>query len=198
MKMAKFCKNCGAYISENDAFCTDCGKSTLKTCPKCREQLTAHSKFCPNCGYEIKSSRLPIIIVALAVIAIVAAIAIFPITITSMQEVQVDTFSFNIPNNFEKDPASIIDENNNGIITKSKCWNDSTDFIEIEVLYSKNPKTDMENVNAKMGGQEENLIGHNGYYNEFSDAYSFSFVDNNKLCTVYTSNPDLLTEIELV
>lgn len=46
--MAKFCKNCGAYISENDAFCTDCGKSTLKTCPKCREQLTAHSKFCPN------------------------------------------------------------------------------------------------------------------------------------------------------
>ena len=182
--MTKFCKNCGAYISENDAFCTDCGKSTLKTCP--------------NCGYEIKSSRLPIIIAALAVIAIVAAIVISPITITSMQEVQVDTFTFNIPDNFEEDPASIIDENDNGIITKSKCWNDSTDFIEIEVLYSKNPKTDMENVNAKMGGQEENLIGHNGYYNEFSDAYSFSFVDNNKLCTVYTSNPDLLTEIELV
>ena len=106
MKMAKFCKNCGAYISENDAFCTDCGKSTLKTCPKCREQLTAHSKFCPNCGYEIKSSRLPIIIAALAVIAIVAAITISPITITSMQEVQVDTFTFNIPDNFEENPAS--------------------------------------------------------------------------------------------
>ena len=196
MKMVKFCKNCGAYISVNDAFCTDCGKSTLKTCPKCREQLTAHSKFCPNCGYEIKSSRLPIIIAALAAIAIVAAIAIFPITITSMQEVQVDTFSFNIPNNFEKDPASIIDENNNGIITKSKCWNDSADFIQIEVLYSKNSKINLENAN--MEGRAENLFGYDGYYNEFSDAYSFSFVDNNKLCTVYTSNPDLLTEIELV
>ena len=194
--MTKFCKNCGAYISENDAFCTDCGKSTLKTCPKCREQLTAHSKFCPNCGYEIKSSRLPIIIAALAVIAIVAAIVISPITITSMQEVQVDTFTFNIPDNFEEDPASIIDENDNGIITKSKCWNDSTDFIEIEVLYSKNSKINLENAN--MEGRAENLFGYDGYYNEFSDAYSFSFVDNNKLCTVYTSNPDLLTEIELV
>ena len=196
--MAKFCKNCGAYISENDAFCTDCGKSTLKTCPKCREQLTAHSKFCPDCGYEIKSSRLPIIIAALAAIAIVAAIAIFPITITSMQEVQVDTFSFNIPDNFEEDPASTIDENDKGIITKSKCWNDSADFIQIEVLYSKNSKIDMENVNVNMEGQAENLFGYDGYYNEFSDAYSFSFVVNNKLCTVYTSNPDLLTEIELV
>ena len=194
--MAKFCKNCGAYISENDVFCTDCGKSTLKTCPKCREQLTAHSKFCPNCGYEIKSSKLPIIIAALVVIAIVAAIAISPITITSMQEVQVDTFTFNIPDNFEEDPASIIDENDNGIITKSKCWNDSTDFIEIEVLYSKNSKINLENAN--MEGRAENLFGYDGYYNEFSDAYSFSFVDNNKLCTVYTSNPDLLTEIELV
>lgn len=196
MKMAKFCKNCGAYISENDAFCTDCGKSTLKTCPKCREQLTAHSKFCPNCGYEIKSSRLPIIIAALAVIAIVAAIAIFPITITSMQEVQVDTFSFNIPDNFEEDPASTIDENDKGTIIKSKCWNDSADFIQIEVVYSKNSKIDMENAN--MEGRAENLFGYDGYYNEFSDAYSFSFVDNNKLCTVYASNPDLLTEIELV
>jgi len=194
--MAKFCKNCGAYINENDAFCTDCGKSTLKTCPKCREQLTAHSKFCPNCGYEIKSSRLPIIIAALAVIAIVAAIAIFPITITSMQEVHVDTFSFNIPDNFEEDPASTIDENDKGTITKSKCWNDSTDFIQIEVLYSKNSKINLENANMK--GQAENLFGHDGYYNEFSDAYSFSFIDNNKLCTVYASNPDLLTEIELV
>ena len=168
--MAKFCKNCGAYISENDAFCTDCGKSTLKTCPKCREQLTAHSKFCPDCGYEIKSSRLPIIIAALA----------------------------DIPDNFEEDPASTIDENDKGIITKSKCWNDSADFIQIEVLYSKNSKIDMENVNVNMEGQAENLFGYDGYYNEFSDAYSFSFVDNNKLCTVYTSNPDLLTEIELV
>ena len=196
MKMAKFCKNCGAYISENDAFCTDCGKSTLKTCPKCREQLTAHSKFCPNCGYEIKSSKLPIIIAALVVIAIVAAIAISPITITSMQEVQVDTFSFNIPDNFEEDPASTIDENDKGTIIKSKCWNDSADFIQIEVVYSKNSKIDMENAN--MEGRAENLFGYDGYYNEFSDAYSFSFVDNNKLCTVYTSNQDLLTEIELV
>ncbi len=46
--------------------------------------------------------------------------------------------------------------------------------------------------------KKKNLIGHNGYYNELSDAYSFSFVDNNKLCTVYSSNSDLLTEIELV
>lgn len=196
--MAKFCKNCGAYLSENDTFCTDCGKSTLKTCPKCREQLTAHSKFCPNCGYEIKSSRLPIIIAALAAIVIVAAIVISPITITSMQEVQVDTFTFNIPDYLEEDPKSTINENDNGIITKSKCWNDSTDFIEIEVLYSENPKTDMENVNAKMGGQAETLLGYDGYYNELSDAYSFSFVDKNKLCTIYASNPDLLNEIELV
>ena len=49
-----------------------------------------------------------------------------------------------------------------------------------------------------MEGQAENLFGYDGYYNEFSDTYSFSFVDNNKLCTIYTSNQDLLTEIELV
>jgi hypothetical protein len=55
---------------------------------------------------------------------------------------------------------------------------------------------DENKVASEMGGEKMNMMGYDGYYNELSDAYSFTFVKGDKLVTVFTSNFDLLNEIE--
>ncbi len=65
-------------------------------------------------------------------------------------------------------------------------------------MYSANTFVDANRVNSNLGGQRQNMFGYDGYYNELSDAYSFSFVKDNKLCTVYTSNYNLLSEVEVL
>ena len=47
-----------------------------------------------------------------------------------------------------------------------------------------------------IGGQEKNMLGYDGYYSDLDDVYSFTFVKENKLISVYTSDYDLLNEIE--
>ncbi|WP_407378968.1 zinc-ribbon domain-containing protein [Methanobrevibacter sp.] len=71
---AKFCKNCGSQLSDenkndnvmkcsycgtelsDEAFCPDCGKSTgIKICPNCR-QKTVNEDYCSVCGYKINKN----------------------------------------------------------------------------------------------------------------------------------------------
>ena len=212
--MPNYCKNCGASITENDQICPDCGRplkaKPMKFCPNCGEKLINNPKFCESCGCKINNSQpeedgffkrhqTPIIIIgAVLILAVIAAVALSTITIYSTQEVQVDTFNFEIPGNFEENVLNSLSENDKGIKTESKFWEDGDEFIEIDVMYSANGYVDANKINDGMGGQKESMFGYEGYYNELSDAYTFSFVKDNKLCTVYTSNLDLFDQIEVL
>jgi OOP family OmpA-OmpF porin len=57
--MATTCNQCGAALSERDAFCTKCGArrsepaksvAAQRFCTKCGAALTAETKFCTKCG----------------------------------------------------------------------------------------------------------------------------------------------------
>lgn len=54
------CSKCGALVSTNNKFCTECGSALAdeapkqKKCIRCGETVDEGNKFCTNCGYEIK------------------------------------------------------------------------------------------------------------------------------------------------
>ena len=214
--MPDYCKNCGAKITENDQYCPDCGKQLQKTslnfCPNCGEALEKNVKFCGSCGYQLpikqpqtkedsffKKHQVPIIIIGgLLILAVIAIASLSTISIYGTQEVQVNTIEFEIPDTFQENTLKYLHENDEGIITESKYFEDGSDFIQIDVMYSANTFVDANRVNSNLGGQRQNMFGYDGYYNELSDAYSFSFVKDNKLCTVYTSNYNLLSEVEVL
>lgn len=69
---ARFCRNCGAPLSEpdsevircrwcgceleNEAYCPDCGKATgITVCPNCR-QKSVNEDYCSVCGYKINKN----------------------------------------------------------------------------------------------------------------------------------------------
>ena len=210
--MTKFCKNCGCYIGENEQFCPDCGKSTenkqaLKFCPNCGEELDKNEYYCRNCGVKLKEHqqksesilekyKTPIIILAvIAAIAIVAFGAFVSLDITSYQDIQVDGITFSIPDTFKENEDMKINENNDGIIYKSKFFENEENYIQIDVMYSTS-YFDENEVAKDIGGQETKMLGYDGYYNDLDDVYSFTFVKDNKLISVYTSDYDLLNEIE--
>ena len=205
--MPDYCKNCGAKITKNTLTCPDCGKPIERknTCPKCGGQVL-NGNYCANCGCNIKETKIPkkrnntlIILIAVAVaLAVIGAALFFQVELVESQEVQVDTINFSIPASFEEDPFMGEEETDEGVLTVSRYWMDSSDFIEIDVMYSPNSDVDANKVNDKLGGIKENMMGCDGYYNELIDAYSFTFVKDNKLCTVYTSNYDLFEKIEVL
>lgn len=60
--MAISCKECGAMLTDRDAFCTNCGAqrdtpaestSGRRFCTKCGSTLTKETKFCTQCGAPI-------------------------------------------------------------------------------------------------------------------------------------------------
>ena len=54
------CKNCGAELEPDSAFCTTCGSPvTNDTCPRCGEPLEEGSVFCQNCGEPIGGHEPP-------------------------------------------------------------------------------------------------------------------------------------------
>src|SRR6185437_10712151 len=57
--MSDLCKQCGAALTERDAFCTKCGTrrgnpsetgTSRRFCTKCGEPFAAETKFCTKCG----------------------------------------------------------------------------------------------------------------------------------------------------
>ena len=197
-------------------FCPDCGrklpedKHAIRYCPDCGEKITGSDYFCRNCGAKIRTPKkesqgfldkhktLIIIIAVILAVAIVAIGASALLTPTSMQEVQVDTFDFSIPEYFTEDTDMAVDETDEGIRYVTRYWQSDEDFIQIDVMYAEKNNVDAEEVADYMGGEKENLMGCEGYFNELEDAYSFSFVKDNKLVTLYTSSMDLFDEIEVV
>lgn len=204
--MEKYCKNCGAQLSKTTKFCPDCGakiddvKSVF--CPNCGCEHERGEKFCKQCGCELNpqkktsSKKIPIIIVAvIAFILIITAVSFM--VQPSQKTVDVDEFKFEIPGDFIYDSSQSGSENDEGIITKTGFWSNDTDVIEINVMYAET-YVDASKVADDIGGVKRTYLGHEGYYNDLSGIYGFSYVDNNKLITVYTSNPDILNEMETV
>lgn len=52
----KRCNKCGAIVSGNNMFCTECGNKFTKEkkCIRCGKVLTEEEKFCGQCGYQVK------------------------------------------------------------------------------------------------------------------------------------------------
>ena len=44
---------CGTENDQDDKFCKNCGAPLSETCPHCNERLDPDSKFCTNCGKEL-------------------------------------------------------------------------------------------------------------------------------------------------
>lgn len=217
--MPDYCKNCGAKITENDQFCPDCGKQLQATshnfCPNCGHELDNNVNFCGSCGHELpkkapkapkikedsffKKHQVPIIIIGgLLILIIILIAAISTISVYGTQQVQVDTIGFEIPDTFKENTLYYLSEIDDGIRTESKYWEDGNDYIQIDVMYSTKTYVDANKVNNNLGGERQSMYGYDGYYNELTDAYSFSFVKDNKLCTVYTSDYNLLSQVDVL
>ena len=214
--MEKYCKNCGAKIDETTVICPDCkrevtiNKPTRKRCLKCGEPLTGYEHYCRNCGTDLNASKsennflnqykTPIIIIAvIAVIAIIAFGAFASLTPFGTQDVQVDTIDFKIPQGFTQDDDLTFNETEDGVRYVSKYWDDGEDDeIQIDVTYSAKGNANASDVAKELGGDKQNMMGHDGYYEELQDSYSFTFVKDNKVVSVYTTNQDLLNEIEVL
>lgn len=222
--MGKFCKNCGAKITEEDTFCQDCGKqlkiaaqTTLKYCPDCGNRIYTDSRFCPHCGRAVaiqngpihhpvavqkesffEKHKTPIMIIAIiAAIAIVGIAAFMTLSPGTPQDVEVDTITFTIPGGFTRDPSQSGSETEDGVYTCYEHYTNGGDFIELDVMYpSTGSDAELaEKVARELGGTPATMCGQTGYYNELSDAYSFAFVKDGKLCTIYVSNSNLFEEI---
>jgi ribosomal protein L40E len=55
------CVNCGSYVLENHAYCTNCGWQNRFNCKKCNALNNMDAKYCYSCGTQIekKSKSLP-------------------------------------------------------------------------------------------------------------------------------------------
>lgn len=64
------CQHCGAPITPNQKFCSECGEKTqsdttidtLRYCPNCGEGITDTQTVCLNCGAELNKPSTPHII----------------------------------------------------------------------------------------------------------------------------------------
>lgn len=191
--MEKNYKNNPKKQSENNRYCPNCG-----------EPLPEDAKYCRNCGFEIKHKKesflkknsIPIMFVVIILITAAIAFAAFSFVDDSdSQTVNVGTINFKIPSEFKENPSFFSVEDDNGIITISKAWESSSDIIKITVMYSNGTYVDANKVNDQIGGHKESLLGHSGFLHKSHDIYSFSFVKNNMLVTIYTSDIALFDEI---
>ncbi|WP_406534204.1 DUF2116 family Zn-ribbon domain-containing protein [Methanobrevibacter sp.] len=176
-------------------------------CPNCGEPLPEDAKYCRNCGFKIKPKKesffkknsTPIMFVAIVLIMAAIAVTAFSFVDNSdTQTINVGTINFKIPSEFKENPSFFSVEDDSGIITISKAWESSADIIKITVMYSNGTYVDANRVNDQIGGHKESLLGHSGFFHESHDTYSFSFVKNNMLVTIYTSDIALFDEIEVL
>lgn len=185
----------------------DSEKPINQYCPNCGEPLPEDAKYCRNCGLKItpkkesflKKNSIPIIFIA--IVLIIAAITITAFSFVDnhdSQTVDVGTINFKIPSDFKENPSFFSAEDDYGIITISKGWENSADIIKITAMYSNGTYVDANEVNNQIGGHKESMLGYSGFLHESDGAYSFSFVKNNMLVTIYTSDIGLFNEIEVL
>lgn len=218
-QLEKYCKNCGANIDDSTQVCPDCGREIPaekyvprhhRKCPNCGRRILGYEQFCRSCGIDLSTAieekpasrekyKTPITTIAIiAVIAIVAFGAFNTIMPMVSQEVQVDTINFKIPPGYVQDDDLTFDETDAGVKYVSKFWENDEDDIQIDVTYSQNGTANANDALKEVGGTKQNMMNYDGYYDEVEGYYSFSFVKDNKIISIYTSNHDLLNEIEVL
>lgn len=209
--MAEYCENCGAELRNDSKFCQECGHNVEETCPNCGESIEESENFCENCGTNlstpqavekedfIEKYKLPIMLAILAVITVLAVVTIPMIMDYSAgsQNVDVDTYNFKIPANFnESSTGKIVKSDSPGT---SKRWVNGDEYIEIWILPPKYSDVDADYMLNSVGGAKNNKYGYTGYHNIFDDGDEvFSFNKNNKAVHIFVSNPKLFDRIEVL
>ena len=151
-----------------------------------------------NQGFLNRHRNLIIAVAAIIVIGVVAVGAVSIFLPAGGQQVDVDSFTFNVPQDFTVDEDMSVDETDNGIVYVSKFMQNDEDTIQIDVMFAESDLVDANDVLNVMDGDAQSMMGYDGYFEEYSDAYAFSFVKDNKLVTVYTTSYDLFDEIEVL
>ena len=178
--------------------------SENQLCPNCGEILPDEAEYCRNCGFKInsqkesffKKNKFPIIFTAIVLItALITITAFSSIDDSDSQTVDVASIAFKIPSEFKENVSAFSAEDDSGIITISKTWESSADFIKITAMYSNGTYIDANEVNEKIGGHKQTMLGYSGFLHKSHGIYSFSFVKKNMLITIYTSNSELFDEI---
>lgn len=176
-------------------------KIKLMKCEKCGEPLPENARFCRNCGHEIRESllkryKLPILFLAIALILALIAIVIF--SGFTYNDVQVGPIDFRIPDGFGEEILPDSFENDSGIVTVSKMWFRGEDVIKITVMYAGDTYVDANIVNHQVGGHKEKMLGYDGFLRKNNGVYSFSFVKDNTLITIYVTDINLFDEIKVL
>ena len=134
-------------------------------------------------------------IVIILIVAVGAYISVAPV---ESQDVQVDTLNFTIPSYMTLDEDESYTQNDGNVKIASKYWYDGQNELEIDVISSSDSNFNPESIAKESGGTKQTLMGHEGYLNESDGVYEFSFVKDNKLCTVYTTSEELYENLEVV
>lgn len=221
---AKFCQDCGNPVenAKQTEEPVETSPEDKNFCPNCGRQLTEEEEFCQDCGTDINNpqvatpepqeksffeeNKIPIIIVG-----VVAVVVLFLLLMASMpqesesydydfgtQTVDVGGVDFSIPGNFRLDPGSIDYDYENGLSTYSQQYISGDERISLTVMYSPGVYVDASAVNDQSGGIKKTMYGYDGYYNELTDGYMFSFAIDNKLCMVTTSSPYIHDQIDVL
>ena len=178
----------------------------IRYCPDCGEPLPEDASYCKNCGLKIskkkesffKRNLRPIILIAIVLIIAIVAITFSSTNNIDSQTVDVGTISFKIPLEFNENTSFFSAENDSGIVVTSKTFESSTDVIMITVMYSSDAYVDANLVNDQIGGHKQEMLGYNGFLRGSHGTYSFSFVKNNMLITIYASDIELFDEISVL
>lgn len=148
-------------------------------------------------GFLSKYKTPLAIIAVIAIILIVAVGAYISVAPVESQDVQVDTLNFTIPSYMTLDEDESYTQNDGNVKIASKYWYDGQDEIEIDVMSSSDSSFNPKSIVKDTGGKKQTLMGQDGYLNESDGIYEFSFVKDNKLCTVYTTSEELYENIEV-
>lgn len=205
--LEEYCKNCGSKIDETQDFCPECGTKIPKKkfCQNCGSEIENSLNFCENCGTSInnvpkmKISKKQITIILLAIViivAIIASVALF--SNFGKQIVEIEGMKYSIPADFKYDASKYNKETYEGITTVQKYWYKDNNYIEFNVMYSDSSNYDPQSRLEEIGDIHTSYMGKEGYYNELSNSYAFTFVENNRAYITFTTDPNLFKEIEVV
>lgn len=213
---AKFCPDCGTKINEIQE------EEEINYCENCGNKLTEEDEFCSECGTDLKNpqphiqkpkqksfieeNKIPI-----AIVGIVAIVVLSLLLLTAMpkesddytydpgtQTVEVGDVDFVIPGDYRLVPNSIDYDYVNYVSSYTHTYSNYDETITITVMYSPGSNVDANEVNDQTGGVKKTMCGYEGYYNELSDGYLFSFGKGNKLCMICVSSPYILDEITVL
>ena len=195
--MGKKCKNCGTVLHGDNKFCPKCGTEvrtnkhqiTIDYCPNCGSEIKHDEEYCQNCGTNLISEqptpyvsiiekyKFPIILLAtliILVVIVVGTIMLMPHGSVDVgtQTITVGTTRFEIPGDYRLDPSSIDIETYGYSVSTTEVYSNGDESIGICIMTIPYG-VDGETIASANGGSYKNLMGKNGYYNEFEEGYSF-------------------------